>query len=177
MSGLIASEDGGRHWRTVALGGVADFHVLRVSGRRVYGVVGNGELMLSRAGGRGWRHRAAPGELVDLVIAPDDPQRLVAATPTAVMASEDEGATWVKAAVRRGGLLAWPRPRALYLLDAQGQLDVSADGGRSWARRGVLPGRAAALATSGEYLYVALADGRVMSSSDGGRGWRTRLAA
>jgi hypothetical protein len=177
MSGLIASDDAGRRWRTLALGGVADFHVLRAAGRRVYGVVGNGELMLSRDWGRGWRHRTAPAQLMDLVIAPRDPQHLVASTPAAVMASGDEGATWEKVAVRRGGLLAWPRPDALYLIDAQGRLDLSSDGGRSWVRRGVLPGRVAALATHGADLYAALEDGRVTSSSDGGLSWRTRLDA
>jgi hypothetical protein len=35
--GLISSEDAGRSWRAVSLQGDVDFHVLEVSGRRIYG--------------------------------------------------------------------------------------------------------------------------------------------
>ena len=38
LLGLIRSDDAGRSWQPVSLLGEADFHVLRTSGRRVYGV-------------------------------------------------------------------------------------------------------------------------------------------
>ena len=170
--GLIESTDGGRTWEPVSLLGEADLHVLRADGRRVlaYDVV-SGLLLRSADGGRTWRGLRPPAALADAVAHPDDPGRLVAAGRDGLIGSRDGGRTWRQldgAAV----LLAWPRPAALYALEADGGVRMSADGGGSWSGVGRAPGSPAALTTSGAgRLVVALHEGGFANSVDGGRTW------
>lgn len=79
--GLIASADGGRSWKTVALEGQADFHGLAAQGPRIYGYNGlRGELLRSDDAGRSWEPTEQVGAVVDLVIDPADPDRVLAST-------------------------------------------------------------------------------------------------
>jgi hypothetical protein len=172
--GLIESRDGGRTWRNVSLLGEADFHVLRVAARRVYGYdASNDRLLVSRDSGRTWHERNRPAPLVDLVVDPADGRRLVASGQGGVYASGDEGATW-RGVAPHLGLLAWPAPRRLYLVDGQGSLLRSHDG-EKWNRVGGVGGRPAAfLAHTPAELYVALHDGTILRSRDAGRTWSVR---
>ena len=72
------------------------------------------------------------------------------------------------------GLLAWPTANRLYLVDGQGQVLRSADGGRRWSPAGTIGGQPAAFIAEGGDLYAALTDGTVKRSADGGVTWSVR---
>lgn len=173
--GLIRSDDGGRSWDTVSLLGEADLHVLRASGRTIYGVdSGTGALLASRDAGGTWEQRVPPGPLVDLAIDPGDPARLVASSDEGLFASRDGGRRWRPLARDRAGLLAWADE--LLLVDQAGDVHSSADGGRGWRRVGRVDGLPVAVTGAGVEVHVALDDGSVHRSADGGRTWQERLS-
>jgi photosystem II stability/assembly factor-like uncharacterized protein len=173
--GLIRSTDGGRNWDSVSLSGEADFHALEASGSRIYGFDGTqGRLMVSRDGGRSWARRAPPAAMFGMAIDPRDSGRLLAGTDRGLFASADEGRGWRPLSTEMTGLLAWPAPDRLYLVEGDGRVRQSADGGRSWRRVGSIGGELAALTAQGRDIYAALADGTVKQSSDGGRSWTLR---
>ena len=176
--GLIVSRDGGRTWTSVSLLGKADFHVLEASASSVYGAEGR-ELRTSDAGGRSWHSHTAPGGLFSLAIGPADPERFVASSEVGLVASSDAGATMraVSGSESRAGLLAWPSETQLYLVDADGVVSVSGDGGASWSQAGEIGGPPAAFIAADGRLYAALADGTVKVSTDGGRSWMLRAKA
>ncbi len=178
LLGLVESTDAGVTWNPISLLGEADFHVLRSAGARVYGYdASNDRLLASADGGRSWRELDKPGPIVDLAPDPADPRGLVLTAvggEQGLYESRNGGGSWkrLKDAV---GLLAWPAPARLYLVDGLGQVFVSADGGRKLVSRGEIGGEPAALlAPGGEVLYVALHDGTIKRSSDGGTSWEVR---
>jgi sortilin (neurotensin receptor 3) len=175
LLGLIESRDGGRSWRPISLLGKADFHVLRYQLGRVFGYdATNDRLLVSRDRGKTWRRATRPAPIVDLVAHPREPNRLVASTQSGVYVSADEGRSWKWRAIRTG-LLAWPRPKALLLVEENGRVSRSTDVGVRWTRVGTIGGEPAALlARSVRELYVALHDGTIKRSLDGGRTWRVR---
>lgn len=173
--GLIESRDGGKSWRNISLPGEADFHVLESAGSRVYGFDGTqGRLMVSSDGGRSWQQRTPPAGIFGLAIDPTDNDRVVVATERGLFSSADAGKSWRPVDERLAGLLAWPRPKQLYLIDGQGQVQLSRDGGRVWQVVGDLGGQPAAFIASGNVLHAALGDGSVKRSTDGGRTWSVR---
>ncbi|MEJ7893081.1 MAG: F510_1955 family glycosylhydrolase [Solirubrobacteraceae bacterium] len=173
--GLIESRDGGQSWKNISLAGQADFHVLESSGSRVYGFNGaTGRLMVSSDEGRSWKEQAPPAGVYALAIDPSDPDRIVASTEKGVFSSTDAGNGWRPLDDRLAGLLAWPRPNQLYLVDGQGQVRVSDDGGRNWQDVGTIGGQPAAFIADGSDLYAARADGTVKRSTDDGRTWTVR---
>jgi hypothetical protein len=175
--GLIESRDGGQTWKNVSLLGEADFHVLRSSGARIYGYDGTqGGLMVSSDGGRRWTQRTPPAAMFDLAIDPDDPDRIVASTEAGVFSSADAGKGWRPLRDDTAGLLAWPADDRLYLVDGQGQVQHSADGGRRWQPAGSIGGQPVAFVAHDSELYVALADSMVKRSTDGGASWTVRAA-
>ena len=175
--GLIESRDGGRTWDNVSLLGEADFHVLRSAGERVYGFDGTqGRLMVSRDGGQAWDEHAPPAGVFDLAIDPKQPDRIVASTEKGVFSSQDAGDKWRPLNTELGGLLAWPAPDALYLVDGQGQVHRSGDGGMQFEPVGQVGGQPVAFTANGSEVYVALADGTVKLSTDGGQTWTVRAA-
>ena len=173
--GLIESRDGGRSWRNISLLGEADFHVLESAGPRVYGFDGTqGRLMVSSDGGRSWQQRRPPAGVFGLAIDPANRDRVVVSTERGLFSSTTAGESWRPVDERLAGLLAWPRPKQLYLIDGQGQVQLSRDGGRVWQVVGDLGGQPAAFIASGTDLYAALGDGSVKRSTDGGRLWTVR---
>jgi photosystem II stability/assembly factor-like uncharacterized protein len=173
--GLIESSDAGRSWNNVSLLGEADFHVLQSNGQRIYGVdSGTGSLLTSTDGGRRWQQRTPPAAVFSLAIDPRDPGAVVASTEKGVFRSSNSGAGWRPLNDQLAGLLAWPRASALYLVDGQGTVHRSGDGGRRWESVGATGGQPAAFIAHGGDLYVALTDNRVERSSDGGRTWSLR---
>jgi hypothetical protein len=173
--GLIESRDGGKTWENISLLGEADFHVLRSSGERVYGFNGiEGRLLVSYDGGREWARRTPPAAMYDLAIDPRDPDHIVASTERGVFSSTDAGQTWRPRRDDTAGLLAWPAPDRLYLVDGQGRVQRSSDGGREWQSTGRTGGQPVAFIAHGSELYVALADSTVKRSSDGGASWTLR---
>ena len=173
--GLIQSRDGGKSWKNISLLGEADFHVLESSGSRVYGFDGTqGRLMVSSDGGRSWQQRMPPAGVFGLAIDPANRDRVVVSTERGLFSSTTTGKSWRPVDERLAGLLAWPRPKQLYLVDGQGQVQLSRDGGRVWQVVGDVGGQPAAFIASGTDLYAALGDGSVKSSTDGGRLWTVR---
>jgi hypothetical protein len=172
--GLIESRDGGRSWASVSLLGEADFHVLRSSGRRVYGFDGTqGRLMVSSSGGRDWQQRTPPAAMFDLAIAPGDRDRIVVSTERGLFASRDAGRRWRPLSSTLAGLLAWPED-GLHLVGGDGTVQRSRDGGGTFERVGQVAGPPSALTAAGDALYVALGSGTVVRSGDGGATWAVR---
>jgi hypothetical protein len=174
--GLIESRDGGRTWKQISLAGEADFHVLRATGKRVYGFDSSGgRLMASRDGGRSWDELRAPGFVIDLAIDPRDPNRLVLSTEEGLFRSSDGGRRWRPLPGGTPGLLAWSQDRGLFRLDGQGGVSRSRDGGRRWQEGiGSIGGQPAAFIAAGDDLFAALHDGTVKGSADGGASWVVR---
>jgi hypothetical protein len=173
--GLIESRDGGKTWENVSLLGEADFHALESSGQRVYGFDGvTGKLMVSSDGGRNWKSQEPPAGVFGLAIDPTDADRVIASTEQGVFVSADAGGEWKALRSDLGGLLAWPERDRLYLVDGDGQVLLSRDGGQSWQAQGSIGGQPAALMADGGDLYAALADGTVKRSTDGGQNWELR---
>jgi len=175
--GLIVSRDGGTSWKNISLLGEADFHVLESSGPRIYGFDGSqGRLMVSDDGGRSWQQRTPPGGVFSLAIDPDSPEIFVASTERGLFMSADAGKTMRPLEVReqRAGLLAWPAKDQLYLVDGQGQVQLSTDSGRRWQPLGSIGGQPGAFIAAGRDLYAALTDGSVKRSTDQGRSWTVR---
>jgi hypothetical protein len=172
LLGLIRSDDAGMTWDNVSLLGKADFHALRVRGERIVGYdASNGRLMRSQDGGETWSTDVPPAQIGDLVVHPDEPQRYIASSAAGLLRSADDGRTWTR--LSGGGLvLLWPERDALYGLTPEGDVELSRDGGASWATVGALGGQpAAATATDRDTLIVALHDGRIVSSADAGATW------
>ena len=173
LLGLIESKDRGEDWDSVSLLGEADFHVLRALGSRVYGYdVTNQRLMVSTNSGRSWTERRPP-PMIDLAPNPADPTHVIASTERGLLVSRDSGERW--SPLGDGvGLLAWPTPDALYLVDGMGDVLRSSDRGRRWTRVGQIGGPPAALiATTKQELYGAVHQGGVVRSCDGGLTWET----
>jgi hypothetical protein len=174
LLGLIESRSGGRSWKPISLLGEADFHILRYREGRVYGFdATNGRLLASLDRGRSWQELSPPAPLLDLAIDPQDADTVVATTAQGLHRSRDGGNTW-RPLGKDVGLLAWPAPAALYLVDPRGQVYRSHDGGAGFRRVGAVRGQPAAFNHHGDELLAALHDSTVMRSTDGGRTWTLR---
>ena len=181
--GLIRSTDAGRSWKEVSLMGKSDFHVLEASGKRVYGFGSNyetreAEFLVSGDGGESWDKRSPPGGVASLAISPTDPEKVVAAIQggpanDGLYASDDAGRSW-QPLIDRVGLLAWTESGLLALVDAEGVVSGSDDGGEEWEEVGEVGGQPAAFEAAEDDLLAALHDGTVKQSRDGGRTWSVR---
>jgi hypothetical protein len=179
LLGLIESTDGGASWDTISLLGEADFHVLRSADERVYGYdSSNDRLLVSGDAGRTWEQVERPAPLLDLAADPTDNRRLVAAGASnlsqGLYESRDGGESWASVA-DEVGLLAWPSPERLFLVDGGGDVFLSSNGGGRFERRGSIGGQPAAFLGQGpNELFVALHDGTIKRSTDGGATWSVR---
>ena len=179
LLGLIESTDKGQSWEPISLLGDADFHVLRAAGERVYGYdASNDRLLVSADAGRTWEEVERPAPLLDLAADPEADVHLVAAGASdlgqGLYESRDGGRSW-ESVGQLAGLLAWPTPDRLFVVDLGGNVFVSANGGRNLEHRGIVSGQPAALlGESAEELFVALHDGTIKHSKDGGRTWTVR---
>ena len=179
LLGLIESADAGNTWNPISLLGEADFHVLRSTGKHIYGYdASNDRLLASADQGQTWKELDKPGQIVDLAPNPRNPQRLlttsVGSLEQGMYASQNGGQSW-KPLNDRVGLIAWPAPERLFLVDDLGQVLVSSNGGMTLTRRGEIGGQPAALlAVAKDDIYVALHDGTIKRSTDGGASWTVR---
>ncbi len=178
LLGLIESTDDGRSWDSVSLSGEADFHVLRSAGDRVYGYDSSHDrLLVSKDRGKTWDEAERPAPLIDLVTDPSDNRHLIASGVSdheGLYESRDGGNTWTRIG-DAVGLLAWPVPGRLFLVDGGGNVFLSTNGGVDFGARGSIGGQPAALlGQRAELLYAALHDGTIMRSTDGGLHWTVR---
>lgn len=175
LLGLIRSNDGGRSWTPVSLLGRADFHILRAAGPRIFGYdTAHDRLMVSHDGGRTWHQRRPPAPLVDLAADPADPDRLLASSEAGIAQSRDAGQSWRLLSERRTGVMAWT-PDGIALIDGDGRVHRSTDGGSTWETAGVVGGQPAAMSAYKDTLVVALHTNAVKVSTDDGQTWSTRL--
>ncbi|HSI98033.1 MAG TPA: sialidase family protein [Gaiellaceae bacterium] len=175
LLGLIESTDAGETWEPVSLLGEADFHVLRSAGDRVYGYdASNDRLLVSADHGRAWSELRKPGLILDLAVDPEDSGRLVIVSSEGLFESRNGGETWDRVG-DEVGLLAWPSPGQLYVVNGEGQVFRSTSGGRELDERGAIGGEPAALLFAGaQGLFAALHDGTITHSKDGGATWVVR---
>jgi len=179
LLGLLESTDAGRSWEPISLLGEADFHVLRSADERVYGYdASNDRLLVSGDAGRTWEEVERPAPLVDLAADPNDSQHVVAAGASdlsqGLYESRDRGRSWVSVG-DQVGLLAWPTPDRLFLVDGGGDVFLSTTGSGRFERRGSIGGQPAAFLGQGaDELFVALHDGTIKRSTDGGATWTVR---
>jgi hypothetical protein len=173
LLGLIKSSDNGQTWQQISLLGKADFHILRTAGKRIYGFDStHNQLMQSDNGGTRWSKSKVPEPLLDLAIDPADPAHLVASGEVALYESTDAGRGWHVLGVTPG-YLAWPRPKRLYLFDAQGRVRISQGPGRRFTPLGSVGGALHAVLVTGKEMYAALAGGAIKRSVDGGHTWQS----
>lgn len=177
--GLIASDDAGESWEPRSLLGEADFHVLEASGSRIYGFgsdfeSGREQFLVSDDSGKSWSELEPPESLLSLAINPVDPDELLASGRHDLFRSEDAGRSW-RSVEGEPGLLSWPEPGALFLIDKNGSVLVSSETAGDWQPVGNVGGPIAAFeATSADELYAALHDGSIGESTDGGATWQVR---
>jgi hypothetical protein len=171
--GLIRSDDAAKSWTPVSELGGADFHAIERSGDRIAGALsGLPQVFVSEDGGRTWTTRAAPDDLIDLAVDPEDADRWAATTADGVFVSADAGGTWRPVDATPNSYLAWPAADVLFRLDPGGPLKRSEDGGTRWEDVGDTGGEPHALAAvDPQTLYAALLDGTVKRYTDGGRTW------
>ena len=175
--GLIESRDSGQSWQPVSLLGEADFHILETEGTRVYGFGSDWEtraaqFLVSSDEGKTWEERRVPEPLLSLAVHPNQVDRLVASSESAVYGSEDGGKTW-RTLSDAAGLVAWRSDAELILIDGDGSVRSSQDGS-DWSDVGEVGGAPAAFEAEPDALYVALHDGTIKFSSDGGTTWEVR---
>lgn len=169
--GVVESHDQGRTWNGIAFYGEGDFHVLEAQGKYVYGYDGQSGLLRSTSGGRRWREHVPPDEIISLAISPRSPKQLIAASPSGLSTSTTGGARWRQLRPDIAGMLTWPAPDRLFLVDPAGTVHLSRNGGRAWEQVGRLGGSPTAFEAVGADLYAGLQDGSVRRSTDAGATW------
>jgi hypothetical protein len=175
LLGLVETRDAGRTWEPASLLGEVDFHVLEVAHGNVYGFdATSGRFMVSNDRRR-WQTRSSTS-LVDFAVSPRDGQLILATSQRGLIRSTDGGRQWRPAGGPPVALLDWDRPQALWGLAGDGRLWVSADGGRTWQRRGELGGPPEAFLAQAGTLYAAVHKQGIRSSTDEGASWRTLYA-
>ncbi len=169
--GLRQSRDDGTTWATVTQIPRDDYHVIEAGGGRIYAVGSSGAMYAGRTPTVMAVIGDAPSGLIDLAVEPGRGSSLLASTQSGLRRSRDGGRTWTP--MGDGvGLLSWVRSDAVFLVDADGAVSMSADNGASWSARGTIGAPPAALlATSASELVAADHNGRILTSDDGGRNW------
>jgi photosystem II stability/assembly factor-like uncharacterized protein len=175
--GLMESGDGGRTWQPAALYGIADLHVLRPRGERLYAYdLARNLLLVTRDRGASFDAHEPPAPIADLAADPGRDSRLVAVTASGTMRSEDSGEHFRPLGVRDVEHVAWPASGALYMIDGKGAVRLSTDGGGTSKVVGLVHGRAKALVADGpRSLWIVTEDWQVLRATDGGRRWSTAV--
>jgi photosystem II stability/assembly factor-like uncharacterized protein len=173
--GLIESTDSGKTWKTLSLGGEADFHALEYAHNTVYGYDSTNGLLRVSKDGKTWDDRAELTAL-DIAVSPDDPDLVLATTQAGVAKSTDGGKTFGPGAEPVMAYLSWAGPDALYGIDPTGALHRSTDSGKTWKKMGTVPGGQpqALTAVSADRVLTATQDG-VYETRDGGRTFTERV--
>lgn len=176
LLGLIRSSDRGRSWTPVSLLGKADFHILRATGRTIYGFDSTNERLLASAdSGRTWTERPTPEALLDIAVDPTDAERLLGSGGAVLYRSQNGGRTWRAVATGVSGYLAWPSKKRLFVATLDGAFLSARAVNGPWRSRGALRSPVAALLAVNEMtFFAALHDGTIKQSDDGGVTWKVR---
>ena len=173
--GLIRSTDGGKTWKTLSLGGSADFHALKYAHRTVYGYDSTRGTLRVSTDRTTWDSRARIAAL-DFAVSPKDADVVLATTESGVVTSTDGGRTFGSGSGKVMAYLSWPTAEALYGVDLSGGLHLSADGGATWRRIGTVPGgQPEALTAYADGRVLAASQDGVYDSHDGGKTFTERL--
>ena len=174
--GLIDSTDGGRSWRAVSRLGTADLHKIVFKHGRMYAIDAvAGALLQSRDAGKTFSEQYTPVgvPINDFDVDPANPDRIVAASASALYRSDNAGRTWKLLANNFGIRLAWPAADGLYRALKDGAVQRSADAGATWQSSGRVGGEPYEFkAVSRNELYLALSDGTILRTQDRGQTWR-----
>lgn len=164
--GLVASDSSARSWAPVSLGGQADFHALSAAGATVYDYGQH-------------RQRGAQLAATGLDLDPDDPHRVLVATPDGLQESVDGGLTFrlVQPQPPQPLLLidhityrfGTDRSPMLAGLDCAGR--VWSFGEAGWQASGTLAATPTAFTVIGPDRYLAATVQDVLRSEDAGRTW------
>ncbi|GLF95398.1 F510_1955 family glycosylhydrolase [Streptomyces yaizuensis] len=173
--GLIESTDTGRTWKDRSLVGEVDFHSIAYAHDTIYGYDSTNGLLRVSEDGVDWDSRSKL-QALDIAVSPDDPETVLATTESGVSRSGDGGRTFAEGTGPVMAFVSWVAKDALYGVDAEGKINLSADGGRSWEQTGTLPGGGpqALTAIDRKRLVAASQDG-VYESTDGGRTFTRKL--
>ncbi|WP_073951442.1 F510_1955 family glycosylhydrolase [Streptomyces kebangsaanensis] len=173
--GLIRSTDSGKTWKTLSLGGSADFHALKYAHGTVYGYDSTRGVLRVSTDRTNWDTRAELAAL-DIAVSPKDPDLVLATTENGVARSTDGGRTFGAGSGQVLAFLSWPTADALYGVDLAGGLHRSTDGGATWQKSGTVPGGQpqALTAVDNGHVLAATGDG-VYESRDGGKTFTLRL--
>jgi len=155
--GLITSTDRGETWSVLSRAGVSDFHALAASNTLIVGFDGK-QLLRSTDGGKAWNPATAAITPASLALVDST---LLATTKSGLLRSSDQGDTFESVPDAPPGLvLLSSRASALWALDTQERLWVSADAGTTWSARGSAPG-AQAIAAVDEGSAFAISESEV----------------
>lgn len=172
--GVLRSEDGGASWTSVSRVGDADIHMFVARHDRLYAwdaVLG--AVLVSKDGGKTFTEGITPpGQVLDMVVDPKDPDRIVIAGENAIFRSEDGAQTWRPLTSAREARLAWPENGPLVRADSDGSVHRSTDGGDQFDSVGSVEDLPQDFfADDAGTLHLALADGSIWRSSDEGATW------
>lgn len=120
LVGVLGSRDAGETWRAWSLLGEADFHVIAVSGDVIAAYDATGDRLLVSSDGEHWEERDGGIGVSGLAADPDDPERLVAATPAGLELSGGGGSTFEPIADAPRAVVATWSGRTLWAVDAAG---------------------------------------------------------
>jgi hypothetical protein len=109
-----------------------------------------------------------------VVVNPGDAEQWAVSTEQGTFVSSNAGRSWRPRDTTFGARLVWPSRDALYSVDRNGKVRVSADGGRKWDDRGEVGGLPSELATGRQNeVLAAVVGGKIRRTKDGGRTWST----
>ena len=152
--GLIRSDDAGRAWSEISLGGEADFHSLAADGTAIAGWATTGALLWSEDEGDSW----LPGPVTTAYSVSLFMEQLWLAIPDVGLAMWNRDANAIEPVGEEGVLLATADDgSAMWRVDPDGSVHRTLDG-RKWQQAGSV-GAAEAIAASRNSAFIVTATG------------------
>lgn len=115
-------------------------HPLRERHSRLYGFDFQGLRIMVSGDGVTWEEHEPPGPVYDLVVDPDDETHLIASTDQGLVEPRDDGERWRPLAESATARLAWASDGRLFIVEPNGTVTLSDDGGVSARTVGTLGG-------------------------------------